>query len=363
VRWPELYRSCLAAALLAAGPVGCRERERWPRSERVRPEPARRAPECESHELCMPVVGACPSAVAIPAATGRAAASAAFDAERTDQRRGRFPYQASSAQACCYSWQDACRGRPLFTAGGGVAWALPAERDDWLAEAEGLAAIEQADAGLRAELARHWGRAAADEHASIAAFARAALDLLALGAPAELVAAHHQAALEEIAHARLAYTLAARAAGAPIGPGPLPEALGWGARSRLALARDVYLGGCVAETIAAAVADVAARGACSALAGPLAALADDERSHAALAWRTVAWLVSSAGSERRAVAQAIAAAATGVRQRAWRGARPERAWADGEAFGLLAPRRIRAIHEEARRGIVLACTRRLLRAA
>jgi hypothetical protein len=46
------------------------------------------------------------------------------------------------------------------------------------------------------------------EHASVAAFARFTLDLLALGAPADLVQSAQQALGDEIAHAELCFGLA-----------------------------------------------------------------------------------------------------------------------------------------------------------
>ena len=49
--------------------------------------------------------------------------------------------------------------------------------------------------------------------AEIASFARTSLDLLALGAPADLVAETHRAALDEIEHARIAYALASAFSG------------------------------------------------------------------------------------------------------------------------------------------------------
>ena len=74
---------------------------------------------------------------------------------------------------------------------------------------------------LRQLLAAHWERAAAAEHASVAAFSRHSLQLMALAAPRWLVQQSHEAALDEIRHAQMAYTLASLYGGAAIGPGPL----------------------------------------------------------------------------------------------------------------------------------------------
>ena len=52
--------------------------------------------------------------------------------------------------------------------------------------------------GLRQSLAREWLRAASFEHASIASFNRFSLELLVLGAPADLVDRANRAALDEV---------------------------------------------------------------------------------------------------------------------------------------------------------------------
>ena len=48
---------------------------------------------------------------------------------------------------------------------------------------------------LRLQIADRWLEAALDEHASIAAFSRFSLHLMAVGAPPDLIAAAHEAAL------------------------------------------------------------------------------------------------------------------------------------------------------------------------
>jgi hypothetical protein len=73
----------------------------------------------------------------------------------------------------------------------------------------------------RATQAEHWTKLGQMEHASIAAFARLQLQLLALGAPPDLVQACNQALIDETAHTRLCFGLASAYAGRGIGPGPL----------------------------------------------------------------------------------------------------------------------------------------------
>src|SRR5262249_6350017 len=61
----------------------------------------------------------------------------------------------------------------------------------------------------RASLAEAWTASALFEHASVASFSRVSLELMAAGAPADLVELAHLAALDEIRHARLCFALAA----------------------------------------------------------------------------------------------------------------------------------------------------------
>jgi len=156
---------------------------------------------------------------------------------------------------------------------------------------------------LRGALARLWTQSARDEHASVPAFSRLSLSLVALGAPAWLVGAAHRAALDEIAHARLAFSLASAYAGTPVGPGPLPElqtATAVTATSLVELSAESLIDGCLLEGVAAEVLrralirarDPRARAA-------LAVIARDEASHAALAWDVVHWCCQRGGDPVR----------------------------------------------------------------
>lgn len=67
-----------------------------------------------------------------------------------------------------------------------------------------------------------WTRVGLMEHASVAAFSRFSLQLMALGAPSDLLQKSHEAAADEIRHARDAFALAGHYAGRPVGPGVMP---------------------------------------------------------------------------------------------------------------------------------------------
>lgn len=170
---------------------------------------------------------------------------------------------------------------------------------------------ELADLGVveRALVAEAWHLSARMEHASIAAFSDLSLTLLALGAPGDLIERSHRAALDEIAHARLCYSLASAFADRTIGPGPI-EALVERERREVDLARlacGSLVDGCLAEGIAA---EVAARGSRNAadprVRSVFATIARDEATHAELGWAIVEYCLAVGGAE---TAQALRACA------------------------------------------------------
>jgi hypothetical protein len=142
-----------------------------------------------------------------------------------------------------------------------------------------------------------WLQDARMEHASIASFARFTLDLLAYGAPAELVEAAQRAALDEVEHARACFGLAARYSALDRGPAPLSAAGVQVAASLWDAALAAFREGCVAETVAA----LQARASLERARDPevlraLTRIADDEARHAELAWRFVAWAMQRLGA-------------------------------------------------------------------
>jgi hypothetical protein len=180
-----------------------------------------------------------------------------------------------------------------------------AARSDWSDPAL-HPAIADHDATLRAMLAEAWEHVALMEHASIAAFARFAMQLLALGAPPELLVRTHDAMRDETKHARLAFALASAYRGAPVGPGrlALDGALG-GDVDVIDFVKLTIREGCVGETVAALEAG---EGEAVALDPKvrevLGTIAVDERAHAELAWSTVRWALDTFGDDVRAAIDA-----------------------------------------------------------
>lgn len=171
------------------------------------------------------------------------------------------------------------------------------------------------DEHTRRALEALWLHDAQKEHASVPAFARVSWLLAAAGAPAELLRRCHRAALEEIAHARLCFALAAGYGGRSHTVLPMPELLHGG----LGLEADVVdtlIGeslsdGCLLEDFNA---DVAAE--CAAVCeqpvtrSGLERIAREERSHADFSWAVVEWLVQRDREiARPALARAIASLA------------------------------------------------------
>ena len=142
----------------------------------------------------------------------------------------------------------------------------------------------------RAALAEHWTKMGQMEHASIAAFARFSLQLLALGAPPELVDACTAAMADETAHTKLCFSIASAYAGRAIGPGPLDVSRSLDVTSLADIVDLVIAEGCFGETSAALEALEAADSAADpVIVAAYSQIAADEQRHAELAFRFVRW--------------------------------------------------------------------------
>lgn len=143
----------------------------------------------------------------------------------------------------------------------------------------------------RADLIHHFTRWALAEHASIAAFARFSLQLLALGAPSSLVSLATSAMEDETRHARIGFGLVCALSGEPIRPGVLTIDGAITSQTTLAdVLRLTVREGILGETLAA----LEARRAADVVESPwlkeqLVRVADDESRHAALAFRFAQW--------------------------------------------------------------------------
>jgi hypothetical protein len=200
---------------------------------------------------------------------------------------------------CCYHADvvdhtsgDCVIGRPYFEGGVDLCAPLRSETPQALAPQAARAAA--------------WAHAGAGEHASVAAFARLTLQLLALGAPTDLLRGAQQAALDEVGHAEQCWALAERFGAARLSPGPFPFPGDVAVGVSLAeLASAAVREGCLAETLGAHVAQVAAELAPEPeVRAALQRIAAEEATHAVLSFRIVAWALKVGGPAVTAAVQA-----------------------------------------------------------
>jgi len=193
-------------------------------------------------------------------------------------------------------------GRP-FLVDGRARTTRATAREDWrdidiTPDTEGLSPE------IVAALASRWQEVAAMEHASVASFARFTLQLMALGAPADLLAATQRAASDEVAHARVAYSIASAYAGRSLGPDVLDLEDVRIETDRAAVLRGLIEEACIGEAIGVAEALAFAEAARDpAIAAVHARIAEEEERHAALAWRALRWLLDGADDEMLAIAR------------------------------------------------------------
>ncbi|MFO0614524.1 MAG: ferritin-like domain-containing protein [Polyangiaceae bacterium] len=245
-------------------------------------------------------------------------------------------------------------GRPLVI-DGTARVAEPRVRGDWMAEAARIATAIPHD--LRRRAAEHHLAIARLEHASIASFARFALQLVAIGAPAALVRDAHAAAIDEVDHARAAFALASAFAGEPLGPAALGDALAPITQDLESIVEALGEEGCVGETVGVAEAlAVAETTSDPFIAAHMRKVAADEQRHAELAWRTLRWLIEKdaglVGTVERAFERTIAAMGRSVGPSA---AAP--------SVGLLGGAGIDGVRREALRLVVEPARDALLRSA
>ncbi len=175
-------------------------------------------------------------------------------------------------------------------------------------------AIDGLDKATRCALEALWLHDAQQEHASVPAFARLSWLLAAVGAPAELSAWCHRAALEEVDHACRCFALAAGYGEISHAPEPMPDLLLENFSSirdpRLTLALESVYDGCLFESFSADVAEECVM-TCSepTVKEVLENIAREERSHAEFSWALVTWLLKT---YPEVIHPALAAALTGL---------------------------------------------------
>ena len=294
----------------------------------------------------------CPAAVVLPAFPPGVTA-AFLNAMPSGEDPARRP-RSWLDERCCYR---------VYSHGMGVGRALRVDGvprvagmrrgSEWSARSTSLPA--EVPPHVRSRLARHWQEMAALEHASVAAFARLSLILLAHGAPADLIERTHAAALDEIEHARIAYHFASSYGGERIAPAML-DAGSLTTPSLEELAIETLIDGCIEESAAAEWARRAAETAVDpVIAAAVGRIAEDEARHAELAWRILAWLVGLEPALAPRLVEALAS----------RSSREDEGRAEPEltAHGVLDQPSTRALREEIVARVVEPCLGAIVRQA
>lgn len=157
----------------------------------------------------------------------------------------------------------------------------------------GVQNLTQPDATDAAQAAGVWANVALAEHASIASFARFALQLLSLGAPPALLQGAISAMADELKHTQLAFGLAQELSGRTFGPTGLDVSdILQGATAPEGILAAAIHEGCVEETVSAHLLSAALeRAELASVRSVLRELEQDEARHAELAWQFVAWLL------------------------------------------------------------------------
>jgi len=203
--------------------------------------------------------------------------------------------------ACCYLVSGDCPvGRP-FVVDGRARFACATGDASWSTATR----VQPVDDKTRVALADAWTRYGLSEHASIASFARFALQLLSLGAPAHLVEQAQQAALDELGHARRSFGLASAYAGHDVGPGPL-DTSGNTIADAPEIAASLAAEGCIAETVSLLLLTAARDAARDPhVVSTLSIIVEEERNHVLLAWEALAWILSRGNADVAAAAQRV----------------------------------------------------------
>ena len=149
-----------------------------------------------------------------------------------------------------------------------------------------------ANNSLNQAIALEFSIQAEGEHASVASFARHTLQLMTMGAPPTLLMGSQQAALDEIRHAKMCYSIAEAFLEETIRPSSLDIDGSVKAMNKEEVIQSVINEGCIGETISAVRAQFGFYKAKEPMVKDiLEEIAADESNHAQLAWNTVQWVI------------------------------------------------------------------------
>lgn len=155
------------------------------------------------------------------------------------------------------------------------------------------------DLESRRALEAVWLDSASKEHASVPAFSKLSLQLIAIGAPPELIAKVFTAASQEVTHAKLCFSVAASVSGRPWSPNAMPQVLEVksGSESLERLILECFVDGCLMEALSAAHARASSELAEEAdVKHVFSVIAKDESFHAELSWEILKFLLTKDSS-------------------------------------------------------------------
>jgi hypothetical protein len=172
------------------------------------------------------------------------------------------------------------------------------------------------DPALRAELARIWGERIPTEYRSITGFSTLSFDLIAAGAPVDLVAVCHRVCIDELRHTELAVKMV-EIYGGHLPPLPREISSLPADESLTAVAqacRSAILLSCLGETFACTeLAMLRDRAVDPVVRGVLTVFLSDEIVHARLGWAYLAHAFKTADEgTRRSVAYAVPSYVAGI---------------------------------------------------
>eukprot|EP01083_Nonionella_stella_P032393 88680_1 len=162
------------------------------------------------------------------------------------------------------------------------------QEDEW------LAFVAQNHSDIAIETINEWIHRGLAEHASIASFAKNALELMSIGAPLWMVELANIAGLDEMRHTQIAFDVVnmyldgERCVKPNVFPTHNIEIDGdWNK-----ISKDIAIGGCIGETLSALTISDSCEDE-DVLNRYMDGIAMDEIKHAALAWVTVKWIIDT----------------------------------------------------------------------
>ncbi len=253
--------------------------------------------------------GFAPVAMPLPAVAGGSAASPAGNPHTPPTNGASVGNDIALGVTLAAPHCDWDEGRPLVVAEA-ARHATSGRAPGWSQTPPALSAVSPQ---VAERVVAAWVQTAHAEHASVASFSRFNLELMALGAPSELVVASTRAIADEIRHARTAFGVASCFAGHPIAPGELPiDGTMTRSNDPEAVLVAAIVEGCITETVCAmqlqhVVHDVTD----PELARQLSCVVDDELRHAELSWAFVRWMLETHPELTEAARDAFASTTLG----------------------------------------------------